>query len=237
MDASGPRVGIGILAYYSLPDVQRAVAGVREHTRLPYDLLIFDNSENFEVGEWARDHATDAVYIRSPYNVGCAVARNRMSEWFARHGHTHFVIMDQDVEPVKGEWAADMLRVFAEHPDTGVVGWQLAIRQMSPDYKPDKTGAVTELPGMCNMYSLACVAAAGGWCERMVMFRFDTLFCQRAGKAGFKTRVVMPDTNKIRHNHPHNGIKRNPRWREEQARSRKIYREECEKHGLKVLFG
>ena len=51
-------------------------------------------------------------------------------------------------------------------------------------------------------------------------------------KAGFKTRVVWPDTDKVRHNHPHKGVQRNPRWRDEQARSRRIFAEEMVRHGL-----
>jgi len=239
-------VGVGILSYYGLGDVQRAVESVRAATTTPHRVLVFDNSENDEVGEWIRHHAGDVACVRSPYNVGCAQGRNRMSEWFAERGFDHFVLMDQDVtvlpaaDGASGDWLADLRGVFARHKDTGVASWHLAIRQMSPrsgDYRPDKTGVVAEVPGMCCMYSLECVRKVGGWQHDMLMYRFDTLFCLKAAKAGLKTRVVWPDTDRVRHNHPHGGVKRFGRAGREQARSRTIFASEVKRCGLRVPQG
>jgi len=217
------RIGIGILCFYGLDDVKTAVASVRRHTQVPYDLLVFDNSEDFEVGEWALDHGDGAAYVRSPYNTGCSRSRNRMCEFFAARGIEHFIVMDQDVEVVADGWAQDMLTVFGKHPDTGIVGWELANRTMGPHHARDATGVVIELPGMCNMYSVACMAATGGFCPEYFAYRFDTDFCLLAGTKGFKTRVVWPDTDKVRHNHPHQGVGRNPRMGAIRKQSQTIF--------------
>jgi len=218
------RVGIGILSFYGLGDVKVALASVREHTKVPYDLLVFDNSENFEVGEWMLAHATDAAYVRSPYNVGCSVGRNRACEIMIANGNQHMIIMDQDVQVIADGWVQDMLDVFARYPDTGIVGWELANR-IPPRHPRDKTGAVPELPGMCNMYSLECITAAGGWCPEYFFYRFDTDFCLLAGTKGYKTRVVNPDGtgDKVKHNHPHQGINRHPRAAAIRAESQTIF--------------
>ena len=238
--------GVGILSFRCLKDVQRAVAGVLAHTRQPCRILVLDNSENSEVADWA-GRRPEIDCLRSPTIVGCANGRNWLAGWFAARGYEHFVLMDQDVEPVGDAWVADMRSVFRRHPDTGIATWHLATRQMSPGkpgYAPDATGAIVETPGMCCMYSRECIEAVvqqaqrdgcpdcRPWNMRMLMYRFDTLFCLLAAKAGFKTRVVWPDTDKVRHNHPHKGVQRNPRWRDEQARSRRIFAEEMVRHGL-----
>jgi len=240
------RLGIGILCFYKADEVARAVASVKKHCKADYRILIWDNSENDEVGEWARHHAGDVAYARAPYNVGCSRGRNGIAKWFLQRGVSHFVVQDQDVEWV-GDAGSAMRAVFARHPDTGIASWRLANKQMSgksKHYTPDETGVVTEIPGMCCMYSAACIgamlrqASADGcedcrpWNTRMLMYRFDSLFALLAGKAGYKTRVVWPDADLVRHNHPHKGVQRHPRWRAEQARSRGIYAAELKKHGL-----
>jgi GT2 family glycosyltransferase len=219
------RVGVAILAFYSLGEVKTAVRSVQAHTMLDSHTLLFDNSENAEVREWMRHHAPSVEYVRSGYNVGCAVARNRIAERMARQGVRHFVVMDQDVEVVEDAWAARMLEVFAKYPDSGIVGWELANRTMGPRHNRDKTGKVPELPGMCNMYSMDCVVATGGWCTEYFFYKWDTDFCGCAGLKGFKTRVVNPDgaADGVKHNHPHKGTRRNPRWRDINKRSKAIF--------------
>ena len=232
------RMGIGVICYYSVAEVVASVASVREHCRADYTLMLFDNSEDDEVGEWARHHAADALYVRSPYNVGCARSRNRLAAIAAGiSGMSHLIIQDQDVV-----WTADavppMRAVFARHKDTGIVGWNLANTTMGTPYPPDKTGAIPELPGMMNMYSVECIKAAGAWHSGMLMYLFDSLICLKASKlAGYKTRVVMGSPCAVEHRHPHRGVKRYPWWRDEQARSRAIFRAEVAEHGLSTPAG
>ena len=225
------QVGVGIIAYYGLDDVKRALASIMAHGGEKYHVAVFDNSENFEVGQLVTDSFPSVHYERSPYNVGCSNARNRLAETFAALGIQHFIIQDQDVE-----WVADpvpqMLKVFADCPDTGIVGWKLATEQMGPRYKIDGTGTIPELPGMCNMYSLDAVASIPGWNPAMFMYRFDSLFCIQARARGFKTRVVMSGRCAVEHNHPHRGIMRYPHWRREQMRSVAIFRQVLTAEGL-----
>lgn len=226
------KIGIGILAFYGLDDLKRAVRSVQKHTKLPHALMVFDNSENDEVGEWVRHHAADVAYVRSPFNVGCARSRNEMAMWFGQRGIRHFVVMDQDVEVVGDAWAEDMLRVFVEHPDTGIASWHLAYRQMSPRYTVGKDGAVPEVPGMCCMYSLDAVKATGGWHPGYFFYRFDSDFCLHAATKGYKTRFVWPDMDKVRHNHPHRGVGRHPRKAAIVKASEAIFRRRAKQLGF-----
>ena len=219
------RIGIAILAYYGLNDVKTAVRSVQEHTKRDYHLMVFDNSEDAEIREWALRHAPSVDYVRSGYNVGCAVARNRIAENLAQRGVRHFVIMDEDVAVVEDAWVDRMLQVFAKYPDTGICGWNLANKSMGPKHRTDKTGALRELPGMCNMYSMECIVETGGWCGEYFFYRWDTDFCLSAALAGFATRVVNPhgERDGVRHNHPHQGVNRHPNVGQIKRQSQAIF--------------
>ena len=41
-----PRLGIGVLCYYALPDLIRCVEAIRRFTRVPHELVVQDNSDN-----------------------------------------------------------------------------------------------------------------------------------------------------------------------------------------------
>ena len=218
-------IGIGVLAYYGLPDVQRCLPSIQQHTVNDYHLLLFDNSEDTEIREWVSRQMPEVEYVRSPYNVGCTVSRNRMAARFAQLGVRHFVVLDEDVEVVATAWDAEMLAIFGKYPDTGIVGWELANRSMGPRHARDETGVVPELPGMCNMYSMGCVRSVGGWCEEYFFYRWDTDFCLTAATKGYLTRVVNPDGGHdgVAHNHPHRGTARNQRAGQIKRRSQAIF--------------
>ena len=223
------RIGIGVLCYGNAGEVARNVASVRDHCRLDYALAIFDNTESDEVGEWARHHAADVAYVRSPYNVGCSRSRNYLAATFAGMGIRHFIVQDQDVRWT-GDAAAAMRAVFARHPKTGIVSWRLAVKQMG-SHKWDKTGQLSppESPGMCCMFDMAELRAGPpplqGFCPDYFAFRFDTDRCFSAHVKGYGVRIADPDgqPSLVAHDHPHSAVKRYPWMKNEQARSRVIF--------------
>ena len=232
------RVGIGVLCYGNGGEIARNVATVRAHCHLDYALALFDNTESDEVGEWARHHAADAVYVRSPYNVGCSRSRNHLAATFAAMGSRYFIVQDQDVRWV-GDAAAAMRATFAAHPKTGVVSWRLAVKQMG-NHKWDATGQLSppESPGMCCMYDMAEVRAGApplrGWCPEYFAFRFDSDRCFCAHVKGYGVRIADPgsEPNLVRHDHPHSAVKRYPWMKHEQARSRAIFARRAKQLGF-----
>ena len=233
-------VGVGIVAFHGLDMVKRAVTSVLKFAKPKYDILVFDNSEDMEVGEWMTSHCSTVGYMKSPKNIGCWNARNRIAEHFAAKGIEHFIIQDQDVE-----WAGDavvpMLDVFQHYEDTAVVSWKLALKQMGGGkHKTDKTGALTpsESPGMCCMYSIRTLAAGDdpglvGWHHGYgLVYRGDSDYCLSMWKKGFKTRVVMEGAPLVRHAHPHSTMKRLPWLARERAVSSRVFAERRKKYGF-----
>lgn len=229
-----PTPGVAILCYYGLDDLKRGVESVLRNVSRETSILVFDNSENFENGEWMLANHPEIAYIRSPYNVGCSNSRNRIAEHFASLALHRFIIQDQDVE-----WTGDaytpMNAVFNQYPDTGIVTWPLALVQMA-GHRWDATGVCGETPGMCCMYSLEALAAGDdpnlvGWCPDIFMHREDTAVAFALGTKGYKTRVVLDVPDRVAHNHPHAGIQRYPGANAEWQRSDAILRRLSAQYG------
>ena len=239
-DKASDQLGVGIISYYGLDDVKRAIASIMANGGDQYHVVIFDNTEDDGVGDWVLDNAPQVKYIHSPQNVGCSRARNRLAEAFAALGIQRFVIQDQDVE-----WRADvpaiMNKVFDAYPDTGQVTVPLGLKQMG-NHKWDATGLLSppETPGMCCMYRLEAIAAGDdpelvGFCARYVLYRWDSDFSFSLGSKGYKVRVAPDAKGAVAHNHPHSGIQRNPNWHQEQLRSMQIFAERSKRYGWPSL--
>ena len=239
-ETASEQIGVGIIAYHGLSDVQRALASIEKQAKGKYHVCIWDNSEDDEVEEWCAAKAPWAHCEHSGENIGCANARNRLAEAFAKRGIQRFVIQDQDVE-----WCCDVPALMGKwldrYPKTGQVTLPLALKQMGA-HKWDTDGLVSppETPGMCCMYTLEAVAAGDdpdlvGWCPDYFMYRFDTDFSFALGTKGYEVRVAVDGEHAVKHNHPHSGILRYPRWRNEQARSIRIFAERRQKYGWPAI--
>ena len=223
------RLGIGVLCYFGLPDLIRCVEAIRRYTCVPHELVVQDNSDDQENVQWLEEHAPEARIVDNPRNVGCSVARNRFVHAFLDLGVEHFIVMDQDVEPVRRGWAADMLTFMDRHPSAGCAAWPLSNLSHHPVYQD---GEVCEVPGLCNIYRLQA-AVLQPWEERMFMYRFDTLHCILMRELhGFTTHIIEGLPAAVKHNHGGQGVNRNPFWKEHQEHSAGVYQEVLQRHGI-----
>lgn len=229
-------IGIAVLAFHKPGLLASAVHSIRRHTRVAYDLLVFDNSgrDDTSVRDWTHAHAADAAYFRPGENMGCAAARNIIAQYFLWRKHPAFVIMDHDVEVTAAGWCEDMLAKMNRHADAGIVGWRLANEQTAKRDLPP-SGETPEVAGMCQLHRAEAVRAVAEkfgtpWCEEYFPFHsFDTDFCLCARKLGWKTYLVMGE-QKIRHEHPHSSTRRGRS--EVLARSQAILKRRIRELGL-----
>ena len=231
-----PPIGVAILAYEGFDDLVAAVRAVKFNTTTAYQLFVFDNSEKMKmIREYLKECHKDVVLLCAKRNVGCSVSRNIMlSEYLKRNPGGEFLcVMDQDVQVKKG-WLRAMVQVARAHEDCGIVAWPLANR-----YFPVTTkGVVSEVASVCNLHRVKALLSiqerwGGPWEERMFMHKFDSLICQRQNLLGWRTylvlseydpNVIWPDQPAlIKHNHPHKGVRRNPKWKVIFDRSKRIY--------------
>ncbi len=74
-EGSSLTLGIGIITYNRLPILQRCVANIARHTRLPYTLMIADDGSEDDTVPWARGQ--DISVVTGPRR-GVAWNKNRV---------------------------------------------------------------------------------------------------------------------------------------------------------------
>ena len=134
------KLGDAILCYNLVDDAKRAVESGLAHPSPNVFRMVFDNSDDFQIGEFMLTEHPETTYVRSPVNVGCCISRNVIAARMIREGCTHWVVRDQDVEILADGWLDDMLAVFQKYPDTGIVSWDCIPKQLMAHYDCDETG-------------------------------------------------------------------------------------------------
>lgn len=229
-----PKMCVAVLCYGGLTDSIRAVETIRQHTTIPYELVVVDNSDDWKHAHWLAEHDPAVTYIRMGRNTGCTAPRNQLARYCWGRRYKYFVFMDQDVEITEDGWLADMVAVAEKQGDTGAVGWPVA-NAVAPEHPVDATGCVPELPGMCNLYRTEA-AVKVPWDERFFAYRFDSWWHLLAGKKGWKTRIVTGKGDKIAHEHPHSGVNRNPEMPLIRRRSEALFQQLLAEHGIANPF-
>ena len=233
------KLAIGVLSYGGVHDLVRCVVHICSGTQVPFELIVFDNTERQRTNvRFLQELGDERVsVIDSPSNVGCSVSRNTVYATFLEKYPKlqYFAFLDQDVMVANG-WASDMIRVMQAYPQAGVVAWpQANIGKVS--MRPD--GCVSMVASCCHMQRVLALedikARWGGpWDERFFFYRFDSLFGQRVNQAGWRTYLCLKyyqegkpwlkQTGGMSHPTPNSGIKRNPKWAEIRAESDRLYK-------------
>lgn len=234
-----PPVGIGIIAYHATHDLVRCLRAIQLNTDQEYILAVCDNTEGPLATNVAVTKLFKAHLVHQSTNVGCSVGRNLLWQWFSAQHPTleQLVIMDQDVR-VEPKWLPDMQELMAARANAGLVCWPCANMGNRP-VRSD--GCISKAASVCNLHSTAAIKAVGGWDPKFFMYRFDSLFADRLNNAGYRSYVQMKyfkpgvqwvsQVGGIIHDHPHAGIKRNPRWKELRDQSDRYYRDLMAREG------
>lgn len=209
-----PLTTIVIPTFNQLRYTQLCLESIRQHTRLPYELIVVDNGSKDGTVEYLRA-APNLVLIENPQNRGFASACNQGIR-IARG--EYILLLNNDVVVTDG-WLKRMLRGFPRDPSTGLVGPRannISGRQKVPavSYKDleglqafarkfarDHAGEahfVPRLVGFCLLIKREVIQKIGTLDERFGMGCFeDDDFCLRARMAGY--RLMMADDVFIHH--------------------------------------
>lgn len=242
------RVGIGILAYYGAETLEACLLSLIStiDTKDPrFSIYVWDNSDwdmkNMKIVKSIIPTAT----CRIGHNVGCAIPRNFFYFKF-RSEFPYLLIADQDVVFLDG-WLDKLLCVMKKHDDAGVATFPVCNLGGSPLLTPD--GQVAECSSVCYLHrvramdTVASISPLGTpYDSRFFMYRFETLFCAWMKKAGWKVFLDLSDfdpekpmteqSGGILHIAPHEGIRRNKKWRDYYAISKELYRDTIVQYGL-----
>jgi GT2 family glycosyltransferase len=228
-----------VIAYHATHDLMKCLRSVRQTTR-DHDIVlgVCDNTERNDTNTQIAQ-AMGANLCHRGKNLGCAAGRNRIWRWMTNKipDMRYLVIMDQDVVCLKG-WLDDMLELMEARRNAGIIAWPCA---NMGDRPVREDGCISKAASVCNLHLVEAIEAVGGWDETFFMYRFDSLFADRTNNAGYRTYVQMKyyrpgvawkkQTGGIIHDHPHQGIKRNPRWQKLREESDSYYRRVMSEEG------
>lgn len=113
--ASDPLLSLVVLAWENLALTKSCVASLRDHTDVPYELIIVDNGSSDEASSWATKAADTPVL--HDVNLGFAPGMN--SGLAVANGQV-VVFINNDTQFPPG-WASTLLDTFETHPDAGIV--------------------------------------------------------------------------------------------------------------------
>ena len=110
-----PDLSVVVLAWDNLPFTRTFVETIRQHTDVPYELIIVDNGSEWEARNYAGQAADHAIL--NDENLGFAKG---MNQGFAAASGRYVAFCNNDTEIPPG-WASRLLETARAHPDCGIV--------------------------------------------------------------------------------------------------------------------
>ncbi len=114
--AATPKISICIVTFGALEWVQRAIAAVRDHTSVDYELIVVDNGSPDGTRAWLREHLSPDEYIESPCNTGFAGGNNLA----VNQARAPFLCLLNSDAIVPVGWAEPLLEALERNPDLGI---------------------------------------------------------------------------------------------------------------------
>jgi GT2 family glycosyltransferase len=168
-DAPGtPTLSVVVLAWDNLDLTRRCVESIREHTDVPYELIIVDNGSAPEAASFAAEAADIAVL--NPRNLGFAVG---MNQGLARASGDFVAFVNNDTT-LPTEWASRLVECL----DSGVGIVLPAVTASGNPYairSEPGTGRLVVPPfrhlpsGVVYLMETSTVRALGGWGEEFIV--------------------------------------------------------------------
>ena len=110
-----PTLSVVVLGWNNLMHTQACVESVRQHTDVPYELIIVDNGSHADAADYSRQAAD--VFVSNPQNLGFAKG---MNQGLAAASGTFVAFCNNDIE-VPPAWASLLLETAGRNEDSGIV--------------------------------------------------------------------------------------------------------------------
>jgi GT2 family glycosyltransferase len=161
-----PRLSVVVLAWDNLQYTQLFVESIRQHTDVPYELIIVDNGSAWEPAHYAALAADQAVMNET--NLGFARGMNQGLE-VARGPYVAFCNNDT---VVPSGWASKLIETAERHPNAAIVVPALTAARNAATVRTEPGTAVEVIdpfsaPPAAVVYvaRAAVIESLGGWGE------------------------------------------------------------------------
>lgn len=169
-ETAAPRLSVVIPAWDQLVYTMRCVESLRQHTDVPFELVIVDNGSRWEAAAYAE--ASADIALLNDHNRGFAVA---MNQGLAAVRGEHVAFLNNDTQ-LPARWASRLLETAARRPAAGIVVPAVTearnprtVRQ-TPGTDVE-TLAPFEAPPAAVLYLMptALIRELGGWGEEFLV--------------------------------------------------------------------
>lgn len=159
-----PALSVVVLTWDNLALSQRCVESLRQHTDVPYELVVVDNGSAHDAAEYVRQAADVAVL--HDHNTGFAAG---MNDGLALARGRAVAFLNNDTEVPAG-WATQLLSTLDAFPRAGVVVPALTEAGNDRTVREDAGGAPEVLlpfeappSAVCYLMPTGLARALGGW--------------------------------------------------------------------------
>lgn len=163
---ASPDLSVVVLAWDNLHHTRAFVDSVRDHTDVPYELIIVDNGSRHDAAEYARTAADHAIL--NPENQGFARGMNQ--GLISARGE--FVAFCNNDAVVPSAWAARLLETARTHPRAAIIVPALTLATNPVTVLREPRDAVTVLDpfsappaGVVYVMRREVMLALGSWDE------------------------------------------------------------------------
>jgi N-acetylglucosaminyl-diphospho-decaprenol L-rhamnosyltransferase len=215
MSTSPPRVSVIVVSFNTRDDLLRCLGSLREHVRVPHEVIVVDNASEDGSAATVRAHHPEAVVIENAQNLGFGAANNR---GLAQARAPFVLLLNSDAEVRPGAVEALLERLEA-HPEEGAIGprtvdgdgviqvsfgppltplREWGQRRLVRGVKARRRAALARaealaahehepawLSASCLLARKEALQAVGGFDEGFFLYEEDVDLCLRLGRAGW----------------------------------------------------
>jgi N-acetylglucosaminyl-diphospho-decaprenol L-rhamnosyltransferase len=210
-----PRVSVVIVSFNTREDLLRCLGSLREHARVPHEVIVVDNASEDGSAEAVRARHPEVAVIENGRNLGFSAANNR---GLAKARAPFVLLLNSDAELRSGALEALVTRL-EDHPEEALVGprtrdgegviqvsfgppltplreWRQG--RLVRGVKARRPSALARAEALASRehepawISAACLLArrealeaVGGFDEGFFLYEEDVDLCLRVGRAGW----------------------------------------------------
>lgn len=116
-------VNITIVTHNRLEYTKQCIMGLKENTKIPYNLTIVDNGSTDGTRQWINNNVHEFDNIKL-FDKNIGIARGYNWGWY--HGtKKYFLKLDNDIIPKKRGWLAELIFAADRSDKIGVIGYSL----------------------------------------------------------------------------------------------------------------
>jgi GT2 family glycosyltransferase len=179
-----PDVSIAIVTYNATEYVRRCLESIRSLTSVPHEVLVVDNASRPDTRSYLRTVPWIRLTLNDENRLWCPALNQAFAG--ADAASRYFMLLNPDVEVLRGDWLDRLIAILESHPRLGITGTQHNYRPLGPTF-----GAID---GHCFLFRRALYddPAIGPLDERYPWNGSPYVFTAKAWARGWRYRVHPP---------------------------------------------